>query len=244
MNAQYEKRIEWHREYYQKNRERILAEHAKYKASNKERENRRGREWHRKNYVPSARHVQTPEEREQQKQVYRRRELEKRHASPELRKRHSQRARQWELDNPERKKARSRAWYEANKEKVKTRSAKRQIEQREKINEQNRRRYWNNLDFSRVYRRFSAAKRYSTRRKAPGDYSAEQWISKCQFYGYRCYYCSADVGLSKLEQEHAIPLSRGGTNFLSNILPSCAKCNRRKATKTIFEFTKLNPRVK
>jgi 5-methylcytosine-specific restriction endonuclease McrA len=49
-----------------------------------------------------------------------------------------------------------------------------------------------------------------------------------------CSYCLKVV--DSLEIEHCIPLSRGGFHDVSNIVPACAPCNRRKGPRTVLEF--------
>lgn len=51
---------------------------------------------------------------------------------------------------------------------------------------------------------------------------------------YTCYYCRKRGG--SLEIDHKIPLSRGGTNKLDNLVTACKNCNRRKHDKTVEEF--------
>ena len=47
-----------------------------------------------------------------------------------------------------------------------------------------------------------------------------------------CVYCCAPA----TEIDHATPVSRGGTNEISNLVPSCHKCNADKRSKTREEF--------
>lgn len=51
---------------------------------------------------------------------------------------------------------------------------------------------------------------------------------------YTCQYCGAKGG--KLEVDHIIPFSRGGSDELSNLTTSCRRCNRQKKNKTSKEF--------
>lgn len=51
---------------------------------------------------------------------------------------------------------------------------------------------------------------------------------------YTCAYCGSVGG--KLEGDHIIPVSKGGTNELDNLTTSCRKCNRQKKNKTVSEF--------
>lgn len=92
-----------------------------------------------------------------------------------------------------------------------------------------------NPDKYRAYRQRRRAKK----RDAAGDFTAAEWKAKLEYYGYRCRYCGInknDTPEGWLEADHAIPLSRGGTNFISNIVPACKSCNCSKGTKTFKEY--------
>jgi 5-methylcytosine-specific restriction endonuclease McrA len=60
-----------------------------------------------------------------------------------------------------------------------------------------------------------------------------------------CFYCGTLLYSSfdnDIHTDHKVPLSRGGTNDISNIALCCASCNRHKHTMTDVEFLKiLNP---
>jgi predicted restriction endonuclease len=84
-------------------------------------------------------------------------------------------------------------------------------------------------------------KRYAERRKQWKQPRFEtelltdrHWVELLEYYNYRCAYCfeTADV----LEQEHKTPLSRGGNHTVSNVVPACGACNRRKGEKTVQEW--------
>lgn len=82
------------------------------------------------------------------------------------------------------------------------------------------------------------AKPKSARRRARlaavvGSYTAQEWLALVAFWSNTCAYC----GMSgPLEADHRIPLCRGGTNYISNILPACRSCNRSKGAKTEDEY--------
>jgi hypothetical protein len=63
-------------------------------------------------------------------------------------------------------------------------------------------------------------------------------ISKTIFKrdNYTCKYCGQIGG--RLEVDHVIPISKGGTNDLSNLTTSCRKCNRQKKDMSVEEFLK------
>jgi 5-methylcytosine-specific restriction endonuclease McrA len=74
------------------------------------------------------------------------------------------------------------------------------------------------------------------KRKAPGCFTGEQWLNRLKYYGYRCRYCNKDLTQETPILEHFIPLSRGGSNWPSNLVPSCKSCNSSKKAKTGWEF--------
>jgi 5-methylcytosine-specific restriction endonuclease McrA len=51
-----------------------------------------------------------------------------------------------------------------------------------------------------------------------------------------CVYCSRTPGQAKIHVDHAIPLSRGGSDAWHNLVPACEPCNLRKNSKTPEEF--------
>lgn len=63
------------------------------------------------------------------------------------------------------------------------------------------------------------------------------WSTLKEIYDHRCYYCGSKS--RSLQKEHLIPLARGGTNDISNIVPACRDCNLRKSTLTDQEFITL-----
>jgi hypothetical protein len=54
--------------------------------------------------------------------------------------------------------------------------------------------------------------------------------------GYTCNYCG--VHGAKLECDHVVPLSRGGTNDDDNLVTACRSCNRSKHAKLVEEWTR------
>lgn len=49
-----------------------------------------------------------------------------------------------------------------------------------------------------------------------------------------CYFCGRKD--RPLTIDHDLPISRGGTNAIENLLPACKPCNSSKHTKTATEF--------
>jgi 5-methylcytosine-specific restriction endonuclease McrA len=59
------------------------------------------------------------------------------------------------------------------------------------------------------------------------EYLLDKW-------GRKCAYCGKTT--VPLEVEHIVPISRGGTNRVSNLTISCRKCNLKKGDQTAEEF--------
>lgn len=62
-------------------------------------------------------------------------------------------------------------------------------------------------------------------------------ISKKEFaklYSQNCFYCGNKGGTI----DHVIPLSRGGTHSIGNLVSCCKSCNSSKRDKTITEWKK------
>lgn len=71
---------------------------------------------------------------------------------------------------------------------------------------------------------------------AKGLHSEQQLRWKYEYYGKRCYYCDISISINELTEDHRIPLSRGGTDWIANIVPACRSCNSRKGNKTEQEY--------
>ena len=66
-----------------------------------------------------------------------------------------------------------------------------------------------------------------------GYLTVEKLRARILFYAGRCFYCDAPDAKSL---DHRIPLARGGSQFPSNLVPSCKLCNSRKGTRTPKEW--------
>lgn len=141
-----------------------------------------------------------------------------------------QQMREWRRANPERKKASDDAWRVANIDRVKR----------------------NALDWSRrnrdsVYARTAAYKRANPQRVMEWSHRrrASQWGSgsfpvsdreltrlKSRHDGC-CAYCGSSENMTI---DHVVPLSRGGTHSIGNLLPACGFCNFSKGAKLLTEW--------
>ena len=78
-------------------------------------------------------------------------------------------------------------------------------------------------DFAALYQR----SRQRRRRAAP--YRRRDVFAR---WAAQCCYCDAPA----THLDHVQPLSRGGRDVLSNVVPACAGCNLAKAALTLAEW--------
>jgi 5-methylcytosine-specific restriction endonuclease McrA len=61
-----------------------------------------------------------------------------------------------------------------------------------------------------------------------GDFTNEQWDSLIKYYSpnHQCLCCGNVV--DRLEIDHVTPITKEGTNYITNIQPLCRSCNASK----------------
>jgi len=69
---------------------------------------------------------------------------------------------------------------------------------------------------------------------AAGSFTVQEWLDKVALLGGCCIYCGRDD--APMTIDHKMPLSRGGSNDISNIVPACQPCNSKKAKRTAEEY--------
>lgn len=75
-----------------------------------------------------------------------------------------------------------------------------------------------------------SANRRARKSEGGGAFTASEFRQLCNRYNNRCLACGR-TGV-KLEADHVVPVSLGGSSDISNIQPLCVTCNRQKYTKT------------
>lgn len=66
------------------------------------------------------------------------------------------------------------------------------------------------------------------RRGATGSFTPEEWNMKLKTCGSRCVFCGS---LERIEIDHIVPISKGGTNDIENLQPLCRRCNSSKGNR-------------
>jgi 5-methylcytosine-specific restriction endonuclease McrA len=118
----------------------------------------------------------------------------------------------------------------------------------DKILKHCRKYYQDNIDERHIYNhqhwlnnpavfREGAIRHRALKYNAEGTFTMVEFEAKCLLYGNTCVYCG---NVEPLTADHVIPLSKGGSNNIDNILPVCKSCNSSKKDKTFEEFLKCH----
>ena len=122
----------------------------------------------------------------------------------------------WAEINSQRVASLKRDYYERNREEVISRSKKWTDDNTEKV---------------KAAKANNRRKRRAAKNASGGHFTVEEFDALCSIYGYACLGCGATDRV--LEADHVVPLTKGGSDEISNIQPLCGECNRRKFTAVI-----------
>ena len=137
-------------------------------------------------------------------------------SSEEVRQRRNRDSKEWKARNRSKTRSFFQKWYNRNAESQRERSRRRRAEHPED-------------------KRSSQARRKARQLKCQvNDFTREQWTWLLEQYDRRCAYCG--VHSDKLQQDHVIPLSKGGNHTFRNVVPACSKCNQRKKDRTLEQM--------
>ena len=136
----------------------------------------------------------------------------------------------WSKNNPEKRKESANNWYYKNRESENHKSKIRARKNKEKI--AIRKKNWakNNPEKIRAQ---------TERRRIRKLQNKEYLITEKEYkklYSQPCVYCGSK---KRITMDHVIPVSRGGTHGIGNLVSACLSCNSSKRDKTIMEWRKL-----
>lgn len=79
------------------------------------------------------------------------------------------------------------------------------------------------------------AKRRAKMQMIEGSFTQAEITELYEEQGGVCFYCSEPLG-NDFHRDHYVPLSRGGTNWIENIVLACEPCNLSKGDKLPTEW--------
>jgi len=91
-------------------------------------------------------------------------------------------------------------------------------------------------------RREDEALRRAKKQKAGGRYTIKQIKDLAEKQKHKCMFCLASIKKS-FHIDHVFPLSKSGSNDISNIQLLCQNCNQRKYNKDPIEFAQENNKL-
>ena len=158
----------------------------------------------------------------------------------------------WKLANPEKAKQRNREYYVKNVEKINERNRKFRENNPEKVKEYQDKYRAENKEAREAYRQANLERfrHYARKRKALKlENGHEEYFENqvLDLYGTDCHICASPVDLTAsrkvgvgdwkfgLHIDHLLPLSKGGSDTLSNVRPSHAICNLQKNAAVLEE---------
>jgi hypothetical protein len=151
--------------------------------------------------------------------------------------------RKYRDENRENIKKKNAEYRETNRELIRKRARDWAIKKRDKT--YGRKYYLLNKDYiskrNNTYAKENSLKRLirEQRRRAkikdlPTGFTEKDWIECLIFFDQECSYCGKK--LATLQQDHFIPVDKGGGYLKENIVPACPSCNASKRNKRFEEW--------
>jgi hypothetical protein len=163
--------------------------------------------------------------------------------------------RQYRLQNPDKFRQYSSKYRQRNHQAILTREKKHRQENPEKFREKDRqyrlrkpeigrerRRRWGEQNPERVLE--LARQRRVRKKNAEGQHTADEIQQLYVMQRGLCCFCSKPVGdkrdgikrshFENYTEEHILPLDRGGSNWISNMVLTCWNCNCSRQDKLLF----------
>jgi len=157
-----------------------------------------------------------------------------------------ERVHQWQIDNPDKTRENKQRWYESNRDKERERlqqyyqanldKVRERVRQWQKANPdktRERKCLWYKANPDKV-REFSHRRR-ARKLNAEGSHTAEELKAQYKRQKGRCYWCG-DKLKGEYHADHVIPLTKGGSDYISNIVCACPVCNLSKHDKLPHEW--------
>lgn len=151
--------------------------------------------------------------------------------------------REYYAKNSEKYKALNQTWRQEHKEYKRTYA---------KEWRDNHKGYWRKYNDGRDWSKYNRAyyethkeedrcrcqKRRAREKEAEASFTTDEWEFVKIEFDNKCAYCGKAL---KLEQDHFVPLSKGGGYTKENIIPSCKRCNCSKHTSDFGEWYHSQP---
>lgn len=127
-------------------------------------------------------------------------------------------------------------YYKNNREEVIKKSIEYRNNNTDRVSEYLKEYQKNNKDKMVFY----ASKRRILENGNGGSYTQEQWQETLEYFDYKCAYTGECIK-GNLHIEHIIPITKGGTNYIWNLIPSTPHANISKRNKDMEDWYRDQP---
>ena len=124
----------------------------------------------------------------------------------------------------------SRKWRINNKEKVLSYKKKYKYPE---IQKKSQRKYYEN---NKQYFKNAKHKRRALKMLNGGSYTEQQWKECIKFFNNKCAYTGDILTSENIQIEHIVPISKGGSNNIWNIVPAIGYANSSKRNYDLEEW--------
>lgn len=148
---------------------------------------------------------------------------------------------QWRANNKQHIAEYRKQHYRDNKERYAEYDKKYYKNNKEHIAEYGKQWASNNRERKNEIGRKAQHKRRAKLKFNGGEYTLEQWQECLEFFNYTCAYSGEPINNSNTNIEHIIPISKGGSNNIYNIVPALDIVNKSKNASDMLEWYKEQP---
>lgn len=208
-----EEKLKQRAQYYQENKKQIKEKAKTYRAGNQQRIKQKRSEYYQENKTEILR------------------------ANKKWRNKNKQKIKEYHKNYYDKNKEEilndAKKYYEENRQRIKEYDAK----YRPKYYKENREYYRlrgrkNREKNKEIYKMYT--QKYRARKNSLiSNFTTDQWQQCLTHFNHQCAYCGST---ESLEQEHVIPVSRGGHYTPDNIIPACRSCNASKNNKIMQDW--------
>ena len=149
-------------------------------------------------------------------------------------------------NNKDKRKESWKNYYENNKDKIKKYREKNKDKRKGYMKEYNKKYRENNKDKLKEYikeyceNNKDKRKGYTHKRRAlklgnGGSYTQLQWLDTLEYFDYKCAYTGECIKHG-CHVEHIVPVSKGGTSYIWNLVPSTERANLSKRNRDMEEW--------
>lgn len=149
-------------------------------------------------------------------------------------------ARKYRESNRQKLRDRQKEYYQKNKDAIRVRWESWYVINKDKCIENSKEWKKNNKDKVRKSKKIRRHKIRALKKDNGGSYTAKQWKETLEYFDYKCAYSGESVA-NDCHIDHIIPISKGGTSYIWNLVPSLSRVNISKSNKDMEKWYKTTP---